>query len=119
MNRQEVCDKVALHLLTQNAQALDSAGICKYRGPGRTSCAVGCLIPDEAYAPDFEGNRVFDSRVRGGLEKVLGKLTQEDLSFLVDLQDVHDSYKVESWPERLEDLARRFGLTTEVLDGQA
>ena len=46
MNRQEVFDKVAIHLLTQNAKALNSGGLCVYKTPNGLRCAVGCLIPD-------------------------------------------------------------------------
>lgn len=46
MNAQEIFEKVAAHLLSQNAQALDKGGNCLYRDPSGKACAVGCLIPD-------------------------------------------------------------------------
>lgn len=49
-SRQKTFDKVVKHLLKQGKQSLMSGGfICANRGANNTSCAVGCLLPDEAY----------------------------------------------------------------------
>ncbi len=47
MTKQEIFDKVATHLLTQNEKALNSVGGCVYRTDKGLKCAVGCLIPVE------------------------------------------------------------------------
>lgn len=33
----------------------DSPPVCAYRGAKGLKCAVGCLIPDSKYSPDWEG----------------------------------------------------------------
>ena len=49
MNTQQIFDKVATHLLTQNARSA-AEGSCLYRSPSGLKCAVGCLISDSVYA---------------------------------------------------------------------
>jgi len=57
MNKQEFFDKVARHLLTQNAKSIEAFernAKCLYRGPNGMKCVAGCLIPDELYSENFE-----------------------------------------------------------------
>lgn len=65
MTPQEIFDTVARHLFTQGERAgrehRDEHGEfydfeCLYRAPGGKTCAVGCLIPDDAYRPSMEGS---------------------------------------------------------------
>ena len=95
-NIQEVFDYVASHLIRQGRQSKTddlSYGGCSYRGNGGTSCAVGCLIPDEEYKVVLEGLSV--TELLG--EKSVPTLTSlneniEDLeSMLMDLQVFHDN----------------------------
>ena len=44
MKEQEVFDRVARHLLKQNAKATSPRGGCSYRTKEGLSCAVGCLL---------------------------------------------------------------------------
>lgn len=57
MTAQEIFNKVALHLVTQNVKAIDIYGACKYldRRAGR-KCAIGCLIPDGHPAQAYDGD---------------------------------------------------------------
>ena len=104
---QELFDKIATHLLTQNEQAL-SEGDCSYRGAHGLMCAVGCVIPDEVYDPTMEGTGV--SRMLEAFGNKLPELTpHEDL--LSALQGVHDCYDPTQWCHRLRDTAVAFGLT--------
>ena len=66
---QEVFDHVAAHLIKQGKQSLTDkkegysySGIygCAYRGVNGTSCAVGCLIPDDEYKVVIEGVSVIE-----------------------------------------------------------
>lgn len=61
-SKQELFDTVARHLLTQRRQSKVVGGQCRYRWEdpwGRVlRCAIGCLIPDEAYKPSYEGRPV-------------------------------------------------------------
>jgi hypothetical protein len=63
MDKQEIFNKVSNHLVTQGKQSTKLiAGIpvpiCAYRGADGTSCAAGCLIPDEIYSEDMENESV-------------------------------------------------------------
>lgn len=93
MNNQEVFDKVATHLFTQGKRATDSLGACVYRGPNGTSCAVGCLIPDELYHPGIEGGSIVTIRHRPVAQPIVAALNFEDpdrYKLLEQLQHVHD-----------------------------
>lgn len=58
---QEVYDFVVNHLRTQGCRAMtviDGRLQCAYRGKNGTKCAVGALIPDDVYDPEWEGANV-------------------------------------------------------------
>ena len=111
MTEQEVFDKVAPHLLTQQVAAYgpnpnpgdESQGkSCLYRGPNGTMCAVGCLIPDEVYNPVMEGSGV--ENLLDAYEEELPDLVPH-VDLLVRLQAVHDRYmprRVHADPESLQ-----------------
>lgn len=127
--KQEIYNKVRDHLLAQGKRA-GTATRCLYRH-GNLKCAIGSLIPDEAYDPAIEGDGVsaFCSEnnaqfvslrgenpiERAAREKVweaLGRPTySEDAWFLHDLQDVHDNFEPSEWPKRLQTFAARYELT--------
>lgn len=107
MNRQEIFDKVATHLLKQGKRAeRDYDTIqkgCAYRGQENTKCAVGCLIKDEFYSTKLEGKRVGSDGVVEAIEKSLGyKLNDSDIIFLASLQVIHDTKQPEYWKNSLE-----------------
>lgn len=90
MNHQETLETVYKHLIKQGKQATYK-GACLYRGPDNTSCAVGCLIPDDQY--DFE------MELCGSIYNVVDcfpdnpfirSLTPENIAFLQILQSIHD-----------------------------
>ncbi len=92
MTLQEIFDKVIIHLRTQNADSMsDYAGGCAYRGADGRQCAIGCLIPDDEYDSDMEGNDVeglipYSDAIAGLLH-----LSEEDyLRLLGALQSLHD-----------------------------
>lgn len=109
---QETFDIVAAHLLKQGCQSLDQNGDCMYRAPDGCKCAVGVLIRDEDYDPDIEYK---DSNDLAHEHPHLG-LIAHDLSLLYALQLIHDSKEVKDWPAALRKVARRFGLSTTVID---
>ena len=122
MTPQEIFDTVARHLFAQGTQAYDAdVSRCQYRGPGGTKCAVGCLIPDEAYDPEMEGwsaKALWQSfKDKPGFPHWTGA----EVSLLVRLQGVHDSdYAWESESSlrsMLADVADTFKLDAGVLAG--
>ena len=85
---QEVFDIVVNHLVTQRRPAYTGLSGCMYRAPDGLRCAVGVLIPDNLYDPEFE---------RDTADSVIRKLFNEDLAdwrehreLLLALQAVHD-----------------------------
>lgn len=54
-NAQEIFDTVVTHLRTQGRRAFSDKTGCSYRAEGGLKCAVGCLIPDDAYSYKMEG----------------------------------------------------------------
>ncbi len=112
---QTAFNKVYNHLLTQNKKSVctipDSFNPghfvtgCAYRTPDGLKCAVGCLISDELYIPEFENKCV------GVLPlKDLG-LDEVSLDLLEKLQSIHDDMPAKRWRETLRRTAERFELS--------
>lgn len=108
MTAQEVFDTVAKHLLAQGARASADNGECLYRGPNGTKCAVGCLLADEEYNSDMEGNSVW------GIE--LPERLKVHAGLLSDLQALHDGSSPETWKAELAHFAKVEGLSCAVLN---
>lgn len=93
---QSIFDKVATHLFTQGVQSKSPTNRkCLYRGPNNTSCAVGCLIPDELYEPEMDADYGANA-----IEAVLDvypelEFLRQFRSLLSQLQGVHD--RIASW----------------------
>lgn len=124
---QVTLDKVAVHLLQQNAasiQRIDGstlAGYCAYRTEDGLRCAIGCLLSDEEAAKmEGRGVRNFPSSL---LTKLLGRPPafqpteweaafqptgiDSRVEFLNALQKIHDSMVVTTWRAELCALAAR------------
>lgn len=125
MTSQEIFNTVHRHLLKQNQRAMRPAPtgdghekICAYRSEdGMLRCAVGCLIPDDKYNSAIENAtpEKSDSLYNAGavaLHFILHDIgiTDEHIPLLKKLQATHDSWVVESWPWRLNEVASEFGL---------
>jgi hypothetical protein len=104
MTPQQILDKVTDHLFTQGIASktvgVENTHICAYRGENGTSCAVGCLIPDEDYQADMENVRIDEivgQRPRflplDPIPVVFNNLPdyiRNNIDLLTDLQRVHD-----------------------------
>lgn len=113
---QEIFDKVAIHLLTQNQKSMmldiDSDQICVYKNPEGLKCAAGILIPDEIYEPEMDKYKfTWDDLINN--YKVLQDVG--DPEFILVLQRIHDMSEVEHWREHLTELAKDYNLNTDVL----
>ena len=121
MNLQEIFDKVATHLLTQNKKAQSPVvpgeqikPKCLYRAPDGSKCAVGCLIPDDLYDPAIEGSSVADDIVWEAATGELDYDRAEEFALgdlLTQLQITHDEDEVEYWPNALRCIAEGRHLT--------
>jgi hypothetical protein len=116
MNRQDVFNTVAKHLLAQNARSENrdadpSSNTCMYRGTDGMKCAIGCLIPDEVYEPRMEKHGV--GRLLDGfpqIGKLLGVEEPDDRYFLAELQEIHDVSLPGEWRADLVGFAHAHNL---------
>jgi hypothetical protein len=86
---------------------------CVYRRADGRKCAVGCLIPDDAYMPEFD--RVGYSPAQ--IKRAIPELRSVSEEFLVKAQNAHDERAfvsgepdVSIFIEVLDSLARRYNL---------
>lgn len=94
MNKQEMFTKVWRGLETQKWEKsrADKIG-CLYRGPNGMKCAAGHLIPDEKYKPKMEGDPILLLLTHD--PSLFGEpITDEDMYFVYDMQQAHDSFVV-------------------------
>lgn len=111
MTDQELFDRVATHLLTQGEQSFDEGIGCAYRGENGKKCAIGCLIPDEWYSEDLEGNTVHQKVIREA-----AGIAESQLQLADALQACHDCGLVSEWRDTLRQIATGFGLSAACLD---
>lgn len=145
MTAQEVFDAVATHLLTQNARSVteDSPGTCLYRGPEGRKCAIGALIPDSLYRPEIENvpsnlffdvayrdvenvnqwtsskdgkTTLFSPEIQLVLLRIGVRIGLDNASLCTQLQFIHDNAYVDDWPDKLREVAKRRGLSYDVVD---
>lgn len=119
MKAQTIFNTVVRHLAKQGKKSASRRrtlslsvpiAICKYRGPGGTSCAVGCLIKDAEYKASMEGRRVTTAFP-------LPKRLRPHLPLLSYLQYAHDFATAgDTLRGHLLAAAKRFNLKTSVLD---
>lgn len=110
--KRKIFETVKSHLLTQKSKCMDNVGSCKYRinsPSGTLKCAIGALIPDSQYNTDMDnlelayenGYCLEIERNRLVKEVLYGIYGELDLGFLIQLQKIHDSTKVEDWERKL------------------
>lgn len=103
-SKQEIFDTVATHLLTQMERSKfpsEEQG-CLYRGPGKLTCAVGCIIPDSLYTTDMEGYTAEELFRRYPIQfAIVGLSKNEHQELLSDLQTLHDGNEPEQWHTKL------------------
>jgi len=125
MNRQKVFDKVANHLLEQFLQSWSNEKFdCVYFSDDGLKCAIGCLIDEKIYSKNLEGNAITNKIVQKALElsgiqlrtnklgPCINPKYQSDLSFLGELQFIHDNNSPTRWRNLLCDFAKQCGLET-------
>ena len=100
---QEVFDQSANHLLKQNKPAAVKNNRCRYRVGPHLKCAAGCFIADSEYSEKMEGQQWRSLTIDGLAPIAHGYL-------IANLQNIHDNYPVNTWPERLKNLADSLGL---------
>jgi hypothetical protein len=109
MGHQTTFDRVVSHLRRQNARAMGAFGLCLYRAANGRRCAVGCLIPNDKYSSDLEGQSL---DLPDSSKELRAILEQEghDLGLVRQLQVIHDTVLIHHWETELEKLAGRYKL---------
>lgn len=111
MDKQEILNKAVAGLASQRFERSETEeqviGIsCRYRGDSGRKCAVGWLIPDEAYMPRME--KLMAETIAF---TVLGIQESTTIDFLGELQEAHDcSMSPSEMMGNLTDLAKNHGL---------
>jgi hypothetical protein len=86
MTNQEAFNKVVIGLRAQGRPSINPNSVCMYRNSEGLKCAVGILIPDEEYRPEFDCNLDLINVI-----EQVPALQSFDRIFLNSLQYVHDS----------------------------
>ena len=127
LTHQDLFDRAVDHLFDQGHAALLPRGGGAYRGY-RGGCPVGSLIAPRDYLTAIEGVPVryigypphtapayMDSGVaalkRALLRSRVNVFDPVTVNLLSCLQNVHDAFGTWEWCERLESIARQFGLS--------
>lgn len=135
LTHQDLFDRAVDHLFDQGHAALLPRGGGAYRGY-RGGCPVGSLIAPRDYLTAIEGvpvryigfppNRVpayMDAGVaalkRALLRSRVNVFDPGTVNLLSCLQNVHDAFGTWEWRDRLESIAREYGLSTARLEKYA
>ena len=116
MTKQEIFDTVVTHLRAQGIRSMRGC-TCVYRGPEGRKCAIGALIPDEDFKPEWEGYIVGSRSEEPGNQELqdyfVFKFGLHNIGFLIDLQRLHDrdDLYTPSWEEQFVRMATNHGLT--------
>lgn len=114
MTNQAMFDKVVRHLLKQGEQSRsvgDTGSMCMYRGSNKRQCALGPLIPERKYRPEFEGSTLDSGDYVEELRRAIGLRGPRQVQLAKRLQDIHDNSDVSTWMTCLKNLSREFRLT--------
>lgn len=135
LTHQDLFDRAVDHLFEQVGAALLPRGGGAYRGY-RGGCPVGSLIAPRDYVTAMEGVPVryighppnavpayMDAGVaalkRALLRSRVNVFDPSAIALLSCLQNVHDAFGIWEWRERLESVARQFGLSPVRLEKHA
>lgn len=110
---QQLFDTAVGALLAQGVRSFDD-GMCRYRGPDGTKCAVGHLIPDEVYDEAMESKHVLAVLNRNPqmAEHLHASDRPETFTrpMLRDMQKVHDDVPPENWKRSYMEVAKDYKL---------
>jgi hypothetical protein len=96
--KRKTFEVVKTHLLSQGARSTHPETIaCAYRGEGGLKCAIGILIPDDKYNPEWDELiiAIGTDNYRYHVEDLLNVIREagytRDEDFLAKLQSIHDT----------------------------
>lgn len=119
LNKQQVFDKIWQYFIVEKHPQSGNLFGCYYRSKEGNKCAIGCLIPDEMYLPEFdsqEASTAVDDLMTSSpifkktLEQIIDFKEDAMLIFLNSMQTCHDVY-FEKLEESLRDAAFIYDLS--------
>lgn len=114
LTRQQAFDKALFGIRAQNYEQSMNGGVCAYRGRGGNKCAIGHCIDDiTAQAWDMSSDATAIQQIADNYpEDFEGYFSFSDVTFLGDLQAVHDQAEmnVSTFEEGMQDLADKYYL---------
>lgn len=119
LSKQEVFNKVALHLLKQFTKSveLETSNSCMYRGHKGNKCAVGALIPDEMYREEMEWHT--SGQLLACFPQLQSLFKDDELFIIMDMltfcQWIHDEFAPDQWYDQILKLAEKFDLNLDVI----
>ena len=74
--------------------------------PKTMACAVGCLISDEYYSPNFEGDPMDDEHVMAAIRLSIPDwdINDHSIAMLKELQLMHDTEDFDKWEDVMNNL---------------
>lgn len=122
MTNQEAFDRVVRwFLVDDNKPAYNPSpteATCMYRGPDGVRCAIGCLVDDDDYDPNWEG-----FPVSSGLPAAWVRDQGLSEGFMLRIQDAHDNNAKKEltlfragMAGSLRKLASKYLMSTDVLE---
>lgn len=92
MTNQEAFNRVWDHFVVKKGKpSMSKDGNCKYRGPNGAKCAVGVLIPDEAYRESYDSDGGYSLYTLISDPPVSSVLCGVTPGLLFAMQHVHDA----------------------------
>lgn len=140
MDDQQIFDTAVKGVLEQGCASINAQEACVLRGENDAKCAVGYLIPDEAYEESMEENaalssysnmygefddesiEVFSNKGIGkALSKTIGEITSDKMALMYALQTAHDeAYDCDQRRANgFREVATNFDLSPKVIDDWA
>jgi hypothetical protein len=130
MTNQEIFDTVLHGIRKQGRPSVSQDGRCLYRGPDGLKCGVGLLIDDSEYCPEMEGKSA-DGCSGDEKENIVCNLLKKkniDTILAGKLQEAHDNAAygnqgqlkkfTEEFEERMQKLAKEYGLTYSAIEAK-
>lgn len=102
MTNLELIEFVEAHLIKQGAKSMMPGSFyeCAYRGEAGLKCAAGCLIEDEFYCEELEGDNAKDETVKFAL--IASGVMHNQIDLVHRLQVMHDSCPVREWEQEIQ-----------------
>lgn len=119
MQKQKILNKIMEFAYAQSAHCLGPDKKCLYNGPKGHKCFIGCLIPYDMYSVTMEDTKGIHGLVSCFPElyrliKIRGFSFSDNLAFFEELQQIHDSSRIDEWESGFKSFAIRYNLNIEV-----